>query len=113
MKSNLLIAAIFLFALGLQRAATKLDEKTRQAVLKLTPSDPPAAVHTNLPPGFTLRCDDEGHYLPLIEGQFAFTFEPVYTNRQDALERAWRYFDTKEKPAPERNLRDYNWKDCE
>ena len=65
--------------------------------------------HTEMPPRCELICDGQGHYSILVDGHSRFKIDNVFTNRQDAINRAWNSGIAKD-PAPDYD--DYKWSTC-
>ncbi len=67
-------------------------------------------IHTNMPPRCSLVCDGIGHYSIIIDDKYHFLINSIFTNKQDAIERAWSGSIPKTAP-PDYN--DFNFRKCE
>lgn len=49
-----------------------------------------AAPFRELPPGVTILCNERGEFTPLLSNEFILSFDSICSNKQDAIDRAWR-----------------------
>ncbi len=68
------------------------------------------SIHTNMPPRCSLVCDGIGHYSVSIDDKYHFSINNVFTNEQDAIERAWSA-NIPKIASPDYN--DFNFRKCE
>lgn len=109
MKSTIIVACIFIAAIGLKVGFNKTSKRSKQSEISITNlsikyyqqplqfTDSSNAVaivvmQTNLPPGYTWLRNDEGSYA-FRNSQGAQTFAHCAHSEQHVIEYAWRCYD--------------------
>jgi hypothetical protein len=60
-----------------------------------------------------LLCSEDKYYSILVEGKYVFVENPVYTNRQDAIERSWTSYHPNKIHEAQDSLLNHTWlTDC-
>lgn len=103
---HLPLALVAVVCLAVAFAASRAFNKRAMA----GPALPAAVVQTNLPPGFSLVCDNRaGLFAPCRDG--AVYYGRGHTNRQDAIDHAWWLYERWTNRPPAEVQR--NWEECE
>lgn len=104
MKTKILIV-MAAFLIGCRENTAKVANTTQED-------------RSNMPPGYVIECSVDGkYYTPLANnGTAKMAHNWLFTNKSDAVKRAWDHYDSVKRIGPASVQEDYYgimWKKCE